>query len=591
MTAQPKIKSSQQPATPEDNQALEAAPLRIVIVGHVDHGKSTLVGRLFHDTGSLPEGKKEAIEKSCERRGVPFEWAFLMDAFKSERDQNITIDTAQIWFATDKRRYVIIDAPGHKEFLKNMITGAAQADAALLLIAADEGVQEQSRRHGYLLSMLGVKQVFVVVNKMDRVGYDQAVFDNIEREYRQYLSTIGVDPLGFIPVSARDGDNVAERSPHTGWYGGGTITDVLDDFEVPARDEKAPLRFYVQDIYRFDHRRILAGRIESGSLSVGDKLVFLPGGKESTVQSIETWSAPDKTTAVAGESVGITLAEQIFVERGHVAAQAEGEQRAATSNRVKARVFWMGQKSLDVGRPVKIKLCTAEVPAKLARIDRVFDASTLEVHTSQKDKINKNDVAEVEFVTEQPIAFDAADVIAPSGRFVVVDGYDLAGGGVIYDAPYDVAADAPAAPSHLPVSSEERSRRFGHQGGVVWLSGKGPRLEFARALERQLFDAGFATAMVDDGLLEGADNRAVLACARQLAKAGLLCIAIPPERVVPRFAGVAQFFPVRVGREGDNPEALVVDPEHMGLTEAAEAVLEHIGPRLKRAAEEWFYEI
>ena len=188
-------------------------PLRIVIVGHVDHGKSTLVGRFLHDTGALATGKFENIQASCQRRGVPFEWAFLMDALQAERDQNITIDVSQIAFKTAAGRPgVLIDAPGHKEFLKNMITGAARADAALLLIAANEGVREQSRRHGYLLSLLGIRQVAVVVNKMDLVDYDQAVFDAIETEYREFLAGFKVEPRVFIPISAREGVNVASRS-------------------------------------------------------------------------------------------------------------------------------------------------------------------------------------------------------------------------------------------------------------------------------------------------------------------------------------------------------------------------------------------
>src|SRR5689334_8571282 len=192
--------------------------LKIVIVGHVDHGKSTFVGRLFHDTGSLPEGKLKQLEKIAERRGVPFEWANLMDALQAERDQNITIDTAQIWFQTAKRRYVIIDAPGHKELLKNMITGAASAEAALLLIGAHEGVQENSRRHGYLLNLLGIRQIAVLVNKMDLQGYSQAKFGQIESEYRQWLKTIGVEPTVFIPIAAKHGDNIASRSSNTPWW-------------------------------------------------------------------------------------------------------------------------------------------------------------------------------------------------------------------------------------------------------------------------------------------------------------------------------------------------------------------------------------
>src|SRR5437867_12662822 len=203
--------TSAQPAAP-------AEQLKIVIVGHVDHGKSTFVGRLFHDTGTLPEGKLEQLQKIAERRGVPFEWANLMDALQSERDQNITIDTAQIWFRTQKRQYVIIDAPGHKEFLKNMVTGAASAEAALLLIDANEGVQEQSRRHGYLLTLLGIRQIAILVNKMDLEGYSQARFNQIEQEFRAFLKDIAVEPKRVIPIAAKYGDNIASRSENMRWW-------------------------------------------------------------------------------------------------------------------------------------------------------------------------------------------------------------------------------------------------------------------------------------------------------------------------------------------------------------------------------------
>src|SRR5437763_10517716 len=201
--------------------------LKIVIVGHVDHGKSTFVGRLFHDTGRLPEGKLEQLQKIAERRGVPFEWANLMDALQSERDQNITIDTAQIWFQTRKRQYVIIDAPGHKEFLKNMVTGAANAEAALLVIDANEGVQEQSRRHGYLLNLLGIRQIAVLVNKMDLQNYSQQRFSQIEKEFRGFLQGIGVEPKLFIPIAAKHGDNIASHSANMHWWKGATVLDVL----------------------------------------------------------------------------------------------------------------------------------------------------------------------------------------------------------------------------------------------------------------------------------------------------------------------------------------------------------------------------
>src|SRR5664279_3426467 len=206
--------------------------LKIVILGHVDHGKSPLVGRLFHDTGSLPEGKLEQLKQIAERRRVPFEWANLMDALQAERDQNISIDTAQIWFHTQKRRYVIIDAPGHKEFIKNMVTGAAQAEAALLLIDAQEGVQENSRRHGYLLELLGIRQVAVLVNKMDLVGYSHERFSAVEAEYRAWLKQLGLEPSVVIPIAARQGDNVAAPGPNLPWWKGPTVLATLDDFKA-----------------------------------------------------------------------------------------------------------------------------------------------------------------------------------------------------------------------------------------------------------------------------------------------------------------------------------------------------------------------
>src|SRR3979409_2289985 len=241
--------------------------VRIVIVGHVDHGKSTLVGRLLHETGSLPEGKLEMLKAVSARRGMPFEWSFLLDALQTERDQGITIDTTQIRFRTGSRDIVLIDAPGHAEFLRNMITGASQADGAVLIIDALEGVRDQTRRHGYLLHLLGVKQVAVVVNKMDRVDFSAARFNEISTEISAHLVDLGLKPSAVIPISARDGDGVAERTSKIAWYKGPTVVGGLDALE-PARPlERLPLRLPVQAIYKFDDRRIVAGRIESRHLS------------------------------------------------------------------------------------------------------------------------------------------------------------------------------------------------------------------------------------------------------------------------------------------------------------------------------------
>src|SRR5688500_4475932 len=408
--------------------------LKIVIVGHVDHGKSTFVGRLFHDTGSLPEGKLEQLQRIAERRGVPFEWANLMDALQSERDQNITIDTAQIWFQTAKRQYVIIDAPGHKEFLKNMVTGAANAEAALLLIDANEGVQEQSRRHGYLLNLLGIRQIAVLVNKMDLQDYSEARFQQIEKEYRAFLHTLGVVPKVFVPIAAKHGDNIASLSKNTPWWKGPTVLDVLDDFIVAELPKDQPLRFPIQDVYRFDERRILAGRVESGSVKVGDRLIFCPGNKTSTVKTIERWNAPSREQASAGESIGITLTEQIFVERGSVAALESAPPYELTL--FKARVFWLGRNPFRKGKLYKLKLATQEVDCEIENIDRVIDASTLET-ISRKEKelfVGRHEVAELSIRTKRAVAFDAHSEIVPTGRLVIVDGYEVSGGGIIAPA-------------------------------------------------------------------------------------------------------------------------------------------------------------
>ncbi len=479
--------------------------LKIVIVGHVDHGKSTLVGRLFYDTGSLPEGKYEKIKTACERRGMPFEWAFLMDGLQAERDQNVTIDTAQIWFRTAKRQYVIIDAPGHKEFLKNMVTGAASAEAALLLIDASEGVQEQSRRHGFLLSLLGIRQIAVLINKMDLKGYSDKVFKSIKDEYRAFLAKLGVTPKLFIPISASQGGNVASKSPNMPWYSGPTVLEALDRFQVPDPLENLPLRFPIQDVYRFDHRRILAGRVESGKLRVGDKILFSPRDKVSTVKSIESWPHGSRDVASAGESVGITLTEQVFVERGQIGSP---EQDAPIETDVfNAKLFWLGRQNLELGRKIKLKLTTEEVECQIQSIEKLIDASTLaELDTKSRQHIARNDVAEVTIRTKVPIAFDNYDRIVPTGRFVLVDQRQVCGGGVISKGEYPDRRQVMSGVksqnifwSTGKITREAREQRNRHKGAIIWLTGLSGagKSTVATELERELFQMGLHTYILD----------------------------------------------------------------------------------------------
>jgi len=528
--------------------------LKIVIVGHVDHGKSTFVGRLFYDTGRLPEGKLEQLQKIAERRGVPFEWANLMDALQSERDQNITIDTAQIWFQTKKRQYVIIDAPGHKEFLKNMVTGAANAEAALLLIDANEGIQENSRRHGYLLNLLGIRQIAVLVNKMDLQDYAQARFAQIETDYRAWLSSIGVQAKVFIPIAAKHGDNIASRSPNMPWWSGPTVLDVLDDFKVSELPKDQPLRFTIQDVYRFDERRILAGRVESGTLKVGDRLVFCPTNKTSTVKTIERWNAPARDSATAGESVGITLAEQIFVERGAVAALESAPPYELP--RFKTRLFWLGRKPFRKGAVYKLKLAAQEVDCEIDSIERVIDASTLQTLSHQHHEIfvGRHEVAELHLHTKRPVAFDAHTQIVPTGRFVIVDGFDVSGGGIIVEDDYPKrTADSLHKSKNIywsegKVTSRQRALRNRHSGGVVWLtglSGSG-KSTIATELDRELFNRGQHSYVLDgDKIRHGLcrdlgfspsdrkeNIRRVGEVAKLFADAGIICITafISPYR-------------------------------------------------------------
>jgi bifunctional enzyme CysN/CysC len=265
-------------------QRQKPPPLHIVIVGHVDHGKSTFIGRLLYDTDSLPAGKYDALKKVCKDRGTEaLEWSFLLDAFQAERNQAITIDTTQIGFSTQERDYVIIDAPGHREFIKNMISGAAQADGAILVVDATQGVREQTRRHAYLLSLLGLTQISVVINKMDMVGYDAEIFANVRTEITAYLKSIGLKSLHILPISARHGDMIAARGEHLKWYNGPCLTEALDSFHHAAPEHKIPLRFPVQDVYRFDGKRIVVGRVETGTLCVGDRILFSPTNEQATI--------------------------------------------------------------------------------------------------------------------------------------------------------------------------------------------------------------------------------------------------------------------------------------------------------------------
>ncbi|HEY7229370.1 MAG TPA: phosphoadenylyl-sulfate reductase [Pseudolabrys sp.] len=440
--------------------ATEYPQVRVVIVGHVDHGKSTFIGRLLHETGSLPEGKVETLKAISARRGMPFEWSFLLDALQSERDQGITIDTSQIRFRTASREVTLIDAPGHAEFLRNMITGASQADAAILIIDASEGVREQTRRHGYLLHLLGIRQVAIVVNKMDRVDFSETRFREIAEEIRAYLIGLGVNLVASVPISARNGDGVAIRTPAIDWHQGPTALGVFDQLLPATSTQDLAFRLPVQAVYKFDDRRIIVGRIESGRVSVGDEIVVMPGAKFARVKSIETWPVPHEShssrSVVAGRSVGITLDREIFVERGNLLALSSTP--PAVSNGVRARVFWLHQAALVTGTAVVLRSGTAEIRSEITTVDKVIDPGALQ--PSATNTISQNHVGEIEIALKAPLAADSYAVNPSTGRFAIeVDGR-IAGGGLILDMQTQRAQRSLSRSTHYLRTADDAAKRI-----------------------------------------------------------------------------------------------------------------------------------
>ena len=495
------MSSSIAPIEPAVAAPTGAQRMNIVIVGHVDHGKSTVIGRLLADTHSLPEGKLEQVRAQCELNSKPFEYAFLLDALKDEQAQGITIDAARVFFKSRERPYLILDAPGHIEFLKNMITGASRAEAALLVIDAAEGVQENSRRHGYMVSLLGLRQLAVVVNKMDLVKWDRAVYDRIVREYGAFLDQVGIKPSAFIPVSGRSGDNIADRSANLSWYNGPTVLDALDAFHTEPPPVERSFRMPVQDVYKFtkqgDDRRIVAGTIDSGTVAVGDTVVFYPSGKKSRVKTIEAFNRPAQSRAVAGSQVGFTLQEQIYITRGELAA-LEREPRPQVTTRLRVSLFWLGKDPMVKRKEYLLKLGTMRVTMRLEEILRVMDASTLGP-TDQAAAVQRHDVAECVLKLDRAIACDLAEDVASTSRFVIVDDYEIRGGGIVREALSDRQASVRDRvmlrnykwePSII--QAERRAEKYNQKAALILVTGEHEhdRKGIAKALEGRLFDDG-----------------------------------------------------------------------------------------------------
>ncbi|MFN4165322.1 MAG: adenylyl-sulfate kinase [Ferrovibrio sp.] len=480
----------------------------IVIVGHVDHGKSTLVGRLLHDTDSLPAGKLEQLKAVSEKRGLDFEWSFLLDALQVERDQGITVDTTQIWFTTQRRRYVIIDAPGHKEFLKNMVTGAAQADAAILVVDAAQGLAEQTRRHAYLLHLLGIRQVAVAINKIDLIDHDEARFQAVAEAVRNYLADIGIEVAALVPVSARTGDNIAAHSPQTGWYRGPTLIGALDAFGARAVPVEQPLRLPIQDLYRLDDRRVVVGRIESGRLKVGERIRFAPLGREAVVASLESWRGnaghhQPREEAIAGDSVAFTLDEDVFVERGVLASHPDQAPREAS--RIAVRLFWLDKAPLKPGDRLTLKIGTTEREVEVEAITEALDVESLS--SADAAQIERNGVARVILRCRRPLALDLYDTLPRTGRGVLIRGPQIAGGLVIEEVLQQTTHAVVAVDSSVTI--QDRAAVNGHRGGVLWLTGLSGagKSTLAMAAQAALFARDRQVAVLDGDNLRHGLNR------------------------------------------------------------------------------------
>jgi bifunctional enzyme CysN/CysC len=475
--------------------------LRVAITGHVDHGKSTLIGRLLYDTGSLADGKAEEILASSKRRGLAVEWSFAVDAAQEERDQAITIETTRVWMHYGGRRIVIIDTPGHREFIKNMMSGAADADAGILVIDALEGIADQTYRHAYLLRLLDVPEIVVAVNKIDAVDDPQTRFAEISRDIRDVLETAGKPLRAIVPLSARDGDNVVNRSERTAWYTGPTLIEVLVSLHPAAPLADRPLRFDVADVYRFsDEERISVGNVIAGTIAAGDRVRIAPSGAVTRVRAIKRW--PENAAAAqAGEAVGLTFDDPVFIDRGDVVTHADQPPIPATAA-FDGVFFWLSAAPPLTGETLSLKAGRAEVSVTIAGIDETIDLGILD--RVAPDESSRHSAFALRLRASRTVAAEA------DARCVLLRNGEVVGGGKLAKVE---AATAPrnddvVHAGHL-ISSETRALRNGYRGLVAWLTGLpgSGKSTIAMAVERELFARGYFVYVLDGDNVRSGLNR------------------------------------------------------------------------------------
>ncbi len=482
--------------------------LRIVVVGSVDDGKSTLIGRLLYETGSLPEDQITQV-RAATRRGEDIDFSYFTDGLRAEREQGITIDVAYRHLSTSRRRFLLADTPGHVQYTRNMATGASTADLAVILLDARLGVLPQSRRHAYLASLLGIRHLAVVVNKMDLVGFDEAIFARLSSELGELAGKLGFQCVRSFPVSASDGDNVVTESARTPWFHGGTLLAYFEEAQVARGHEAGPFRYPVQTVIRprLDHRAF-AGQVAAGSIAVGEEVVVLPSGVRSRISAIDTFEGA-LPRAFAPMSVALRLADEVDIGRGDLVARPE--ELPVVARELEADVVWLAPTPLDPSREYLVKHTTRLVPARVTAVRHRIDLERLDADPTPT--LALNDVGRLALRLSRPILCDPYRQVRATGAFILIDALtnETAGAGMI------VAATEEAAPRSTLgslVTAAERRARFGHAAAILAVEAPeaGVALDAARALERSLFDAGIAAALAapEDALA--------------LANAGLMCV-------------------------------------------------------------------
>ena len=487
--------------------------LNIVIVGHVDHGKSTIIGKLLVDTNSLPEGKLEQVKQNCKKNAKPFEYAFLLDALKEEQAQGITIDIARCYFKSSLRSYNIIDAPGHTQFLKNMITGSARAEIGILVVDAKEGIKENTFRHAYMMSLLEIKEIIVLVNKMDLVDYEIAIYKRIVKELKSFLNKIDLKVKRYIPASGFEGDNIALKTSNMKWYKGKTLLEALDYITIEQDLENKPFRMFVQDVYKFtnnkDDRRIIAGKVLSGELEVGDEVIFYPSRAKSQVKSLEEFN--NKITRVkAGYSAGIIIKDEQYIKRGELMCIANEKQPQSTL-RILVNLFWLSDSPMELRKTYCLKIGSSRAEFQIEEIISVINSSTLK--PTGKNIINKNEVCECIIRLNKYIYFDFIDENIHTNRFVISHEYTIVGGGIIKSGLENFKTNEELknniVMSQGKIDYARRCSYLNQRGMVLWftgISGAG-KTTLAIELENALFESNkYAVRLDGDDLRHGINS-------------------------------------------------------------------------------------